>query len=759
MKILRSFASLVSFSVLSFFLLQSPRRVHSATVESTSSSLSTDTLGNSAQGELLYVQVLHRHGDRSPVHVNPASSKEWAELGLEPGQLTNKGANMLYALGQLLREEYVEKTGFLPPHHPGGRVHVRSTDVDRCLNSVHSLLDALYPHILIPVHTIPQEQEKLLQPTDKCPSFLVSYRPTLHQMDDIAEKRFNTAKSNVLPRLKNITGWGDTLLAANLLTIATDNIICAEAHNLHIPEELEQLKETIFGFTKFIYYHKFVARLDDPRSTVGAYLLKHMLRQMQYKVLALEGRMTLAPSSKPTHIRVESEILQHRRERLSAESAANKPKNNANHHNKNDHSPSTSTSSSSPSASRVKWRRRKRYESHRGIQRVVEERLRIYSAHDSTIIALMSALRLIEDDQSEYLLPHYASSVHIELRKRDGLYWVNAFYGYPVVDENNEDHYQYTRHPIMLRCPGQSSHGLEHEDPREARKAWSCPLSSFEDFVHAASEPPRPPGYISTSQTAVSALSSNGMPMPSFSIAAQIFAADYEPSSMAYPPGDGCCVVTDAFKELGCEHVEKLSDEELDDDGNARREDDASSIAANRLRHIHSGEALNTASFEEECLMFRQRCPFSACGEGNTVDPVTLKCIPGASTSSSFFGFGSSTHNRHSFVADLWLFFFGFLCICVGAMVSYAYLRVYYEDKHGWDSGLGYRDDSSSRQSLRDHPDGDGTEEGDAEDAHMQQHNPQRMRERGVQAKLLSWISPLFHGSSGARKKNELLMA
>jgi hypothetical protein len=153
------------------------------------------------------------------------------------------------------------RTGFLPPHHPGGRVHVRSTDVDRCLNSVHSLLDALYPHILIPVHTIPQEQEKLLQPTDKCPSFLVSYRPTLHQMDDIAEKRFNTAKSNILPRLKNITGWGDTLLAANLLTIATDNIICAEAHNLHIPEELEQLKETVFGFTKFIYYHKFVARL------------------------------------------------------------------------------------------------------------------------------------------------------------------------------------------------------------------------------------------------------------------------------------------------------------------------------------------------------------------------------------------------------------------------------------------------------------------------------------------------------------------
>ena len=51
---------------------------------------------------------------------------------------------------------------FLPPV-PGEAVTIRSTDVDRCLQSVHSLLDELYPQSMIPVHTMPESQEKLLQ--------------------------------------------------------------------------------------------------------------------------------------------------------------------------------------------------------------------------------------------------------------------------------------------------------------------------------------------------------------------------------------------------------------------------------------------------------------------------------------------------------------------------------------------------------------------------------------------------------------------
>src|SRR5688572_4137313 len=48
-------------------------------------------------GSLVHVQLLHRHGDRAPVHVAPAQAALWAKQGLRAGQLSAIGMAQLAA--------------------------------------------------------------------------------------------------------------------------------------------------------------------------------------------------------------------------------------------------------------------------------------------------------------------------------------------------------------------------------------------------------------------------------------------------------------------------------------------------------------------------------------------------------------------------------------------------------------------------------------------------------------------------------------
>jgi hypothetical protein len=64
----------------------------------------------SALGSLVHVQLLHRHGDRSPVHVAPAHATVWAKQGLRPGQLSDIGAAQLAAMGREFRQRYITES-------------------------------------------------------------------------------------------------------------------------------------------------------------------------------------------------------------------------------------------------------------------------------------------------------------------------------------------------------------------------------------------------------------------------------------------------------------------------------------------------------------------------------------------------------------------------------------------------------------------------------------------------------------------------
>ncbi|CAG2122469.1 unnamed protein product, partial [Medioppia subpectinata] len=83
------------------------------------------------------------HGERSPTHFSNndpfKDPKYWVE-GL--GELTTKGKYRMYKLGEFIRQEYNQ---YLGDKYSPREVYVRSSIVERCIESTSSLLAGAYP--------------------------------------------------------------------------------------------------------------------------------------------------------------------------------------------------------------------------------------------------------------------------------------------------------------------------------------------------------------------------------------------------------------------------------------------------------------------------------------------------------------------------------------------------------------------------------------------------------------------------------------
>lgn len=162
--------------------------------------------------ELCLVQVVFRHGARTPVkvpHYIPVTTYEPTLLrhcsqsyidfkllplnaanplpaqltelygagvlegGCEHGQLTVHGAMQLYKLGEYLRRKYVEEFGFLPavPDDLAEAVYTRTTNVPRTIMSARSLLAGLFPrkpNCDLEIYTTADEEEILSMSISSC---------------------------------------------------------------------------------------------------------------------------------------------------------------------------------------------------------------------------------------------------------------------------------------------------------------------------------------------------------------------------------------------------------------------------------------------------------------------------------------------------------------------------------------------------------------------------------------------------------------
>uniref|UniRef100_A0A914IET3 Acid phosphatase n=1 Tax=Globodera rostochiensis TaxID=31243 RepID=A0A914IET3_GLORO len=95
--------------------------------------------------KLCYVQIIWRHGDRAPLEkAYPEDLNDENNWSRGWGQLTIEGMKQMEELGQFLRERYVN-ANFLAGQFDKKATIIRSTDVDRALESAQSLLSGMFP--------------------------------------------------------------------------------------------------------------------------------------------------------------------------------------------------------------------------------------------------------------------------------------------------------------------------------------------------------------------------------------------------------------------------------------------------------------------------------------------------------------------------------------------------------------------------------------------------------------------------------------
>lgn len=171
-----------------------------------------------------------------------------------------------FDLGHFLRTRY---TGFLSESYDRHEISVRSTDYDRTLMSAEANLAGLYPPSgqqvfnpnlkwqPIPVHTVPQSEERLLSfPLGDCPRYKQLMNETEHTEEFL---NVTTAYKDVIELVKNKTGLNKTTVES--VWSVYDTLFCESRHNMSAPdwvtpevmEKLRVLKD--FGFQVMFGVH------------------------------------------------------------------------------------------------------------------------------------------------------------------------------------------------------------------------------------------------------------------------------------------------------------------------------------------------------------------------------------------------------------------------------------------------------------------------------------------------------------------------
>jgi len=164
----------------------------------------------SAAPTLEFVQIVTRHGARTPFDDIPNNPVEWIcevsplstpQLGTassfesdgrlyrksyltgrefligncSTGQLTAVGLLQHYELGRQFRSRYVDQLGFLSKELNLEEMFIRSADVERCVQSAQSQLLGMYPPQhgpnpirVVPIHTIEQALDDV-ETSGRCP--------------------------------------------------------------------------------------------------------------------------------------------------------------------------------------------------------------------------------------------------------------------------------------------------------------------------------------------------------------------------------------------------------------------------------------------------------------------------------------------------------------------------------------------------------------------------------------------------------------
>lgn len=231
---------------------------------------------------LKLVQIVYRHGDRTPTKIIPGDKYDitfWPE-GL--GQLMNRGKERLYRKGQFLKNRYSK---FLKSPR---QVYSRSGAAERCLASSAYLLSGLLPPEdhwkwsrglgelwqAIPIETIPKELDELLEFNyGSCPlvdviskeiEASIDCQKNLNQFNDLFQTI--TAHFDV-----EINSTLDARFIASTLLVEKENGFLQDWLNKSDYDRLEEVKRMAYHYQ---FFNQTIVRI------IAGKLLGHLATNM-----------------------------------------------------------------------------------------------------------------------------------------------------------------------------------------------------------------------------------------------------------------------------------------------------------------------------------------------------------------------------------------------------------------------------------------------------------------------------------------------
>ena len=177
------------------------------------------------------------------------------------GQLTSLGMQQGHALGQSLRNRYVVQHNLLREKYTRRDIVVRSTDYDRTLQTVESLLMALYPEgplqpkdvQPVPEHTVLKVDDLLLRAWDNstCPALTAAMKKESNGVHKSEWDKNIALLNGIVDSLSNATGVPAATININNLFKLTDVMLCNDAHGYPMPGLNAHVKNVSMEVSKF----------------------------------------------------------------------------------------------------------------------------------------------------------------------------------------------------------------------------------------------------------------------------------------------------------------------------------------------------------------------------------------------------------------------------------------------------------------------------------------------------------------------------
>ncbi|GAB6025569.1 mitochondrial acyl carrier protein [Chamberlinius hualienensis] len=238
------------------------------------------------------VQVLFRHGDRSPTDPfpNDVNNAYWIETTEGFGMLSNIGKQQHKALGQYLRQRY---DGFLNSSYDHRQFSIDSTDVDRTLMSAYCNLAGLYPPSgnqvwnpaiawqPIPVHTRPTESDYVLSTDSSCPKYDYLFDQVKNSPELVA---INLENKYLYEFVTNQTGF--YVYDIFSLNHVTDALYCDQCHNLTWPSWVPPLWDQMWHLHDIKFRYEYA--VPELSRLKGGNLLGTFISNMKVKSTGIE---------------------------------------------------------------------------------------------------------------------------------------------------------------------------------------------------------------------------------------------------------------------------------------------------------------------------------------------------------------------------------------------------------------------------------------------------------------------------------------